>query len=92
MSKKSLSDELKEAHKEQRKEKIQNSAFVLTIKGLWTFAEGAALIITSVFSIYQAYYGNFPQWGQYALIVSGALVLVPAGILLSKFFRAVGRG
>lgn len=93
MSKKPVSviQEIHEKQRADRKEKFANSAFVLTLKGIWTFAEGASLLVTSGFSLYQAYNHALPTWGQYILIVSGVLVLVPAALLLSKFFRNAAR-
>lgn len=92
MSKTTIEKEIQAKKNNQTKRKLANSALVLTIKGLWTFAEGAALLVTSLFAIYQAYNSNYPSWGQYTLIVSGVLVLVPAALLLSKFFRNAARG
>lgn len=91
MTKKTIGQEIKEAQKQRRKEQFANSGLVLTVKGLWTFAEGAALLITSVYAIYQAWTQNYAVLWQDVLLASGALVLVPAAILLSKFFRAVGK-
>lgn len=91
MTKNTIEKEIKAKKAEATKQKLANSSLVLTVKGLWTFAEGAALLVTSAYAIYQAYNSPMPEWGQYVLLASGALVLVPAAILLSKFFRAVGK-
>lgn len=91
MTKNTIEKEIKAKKAEATKQKLANSSLVLTIKGLWTFAEGAALLITSTFAIYQAYNQPMVSWAQYTLIVSGVLVLVPAALLLSKFFRNAAR-
>lgn len=91
MSKTAIQQEIKTKKRELFKEKVNNSTPVLVLKGLWTFAEGSALLITSVFTLYQALTQNYPVWAQDVLIVSGVLVLYPAALLLSKFFRAAGR-
>lgn len=90
MSKSPIQD-IKDAQKAKRKEAFYSSTPVLVVKGFWTFAEGSALLITSVFTLYQALTQNYPVWAQDVLIVSGVLVLYPAALLLSKFFRAAGR-
>lgn len=85
---------VKAAHDNARKQsliKLKQSTPILVVKGLWLFAEGAALLITSLYAIFQGYKGDLPQWGGYILLVSGALVLVPASLLLGKFFRAIGK-
>jgi len=89
---KTLSEELSEVKKQKRHEAINNNSVVQAIKGLWLFAEGSALIVTAVYAIYQGWNSNLPAWGSDVLMVSGVLVLVPAGILLGKFFRNVGKG
>jgi len=91
MSKTAIEKEIKAKKAELAKDRLAHSAFVLTIKGLWTFAEGTALLVTSLFALYQAYTQAYPAWGQDVLIVSGAFVLVPAALLLSKFFRNAAR-
>ncbi len=83
--------ELKEMKKQRRKDAFKENGLIQAVKGLWIFAEGAALVITSLFAIYQGRYGTRPTWGKDILIVSGVLVLVPAAVLLSKFFRSVGK-
>lgn len=83
-----------EREKRQRSatiEKLKESAPVLVIKGAWTLAEGASLLICSAFAIYQGWYMNLPNWGSYVLIVAGVLVAVPAGILLGAFCRRAAR-
>lgn len=91
MSKSAIQQEISDKKRTALKERVSNSAPVQIVKGLWTFAEGSALLITSTFAIYQAYTQSYAKVWQVALIVAGALVLVPAAILLSKFFRAVGK-
>ena len=91
MSKSAIQQEIKDKKRELLKEKVNNSTPVLVLKGLWTFSEGTALLITSVYALYQAYTQSYPTWGQDVLIVSGVLVLYPAALLLSKFFRAAGK-
>jgi hypothetical protein len=90
MSKTEIRKEISQKKKQALKDKLASSTPVLVAKGLWTFAEGTALLVTSLFAIYQAYRNAYPVWGKYILIVSGVLVLYPAALLLSKFFRAAG--
>lgn len=82
--------ETHKAGKEARKQKFAHSAPVLIVKGFFNFTEGLALLITALFSIHQGYYGTYPKWGAYTLMIAGAAVLIPAAILLSRFFRKVG--
>lgn len=89
---KTLSEELKDVKKTKRQEAISNNSVVQAVKGLWLFAEGSALIVTAVYAIYQGWNSTMPAWGSDVLMVSGVLVLVPAGILLGRFFRNVGKG
>lgn len=83
-----------ELHSMQRKsfiENIKKSTPYLIAKGLWVFAGGLALLITSLYAIYQAHYTHMPIWGHWTLTVAGVLVIVPAAILLGKFFTNVGK-
>lgn len=85
---------IKQIHVKQKsdfRESVKNSTPVLILKGIWLFAEGSALLITSLFAIYQAHYGVYPAWGKYALTIAGVLVLVPAALLLAKFFRSAAK-
>lgn len=82
-----LVKELHQVKSDRRKEAFGNSAPVLIVKGLWLFAEGTALLVTSIYAIYQGHYGSLPVWGRTGLTIAGVLVLIPAAILLSKFFR-----
>lgn len=86
-----LVDDLKNLKANKKKDKFINSTPVLVIRGIWLFAEGASLIVTSVFAIHQAHFETLPTWGSYSLTIAGVLVLVPAGLLLSKFFRGVAK-
>ena len=88
---KELVKQLKETTKNEQKRAILNSAPVLMIKGIWLFAEGVGLLICSLYAIYQGHYAALPNWGAIILTVAGALVLVPAAVLLSKFFRSVAK-
>ena len=91
MSKSTLTQELHEAGNKRTKDALVNSTPILVVRGLWLFAEGAALLITSLYAIYQGHYGDMPNWGQYILTVAGVLVLIPAALLLAKFFRAASK-
>jgi len=91
MSDKKLSAELKEVKKARERQALKDSPVYQFVHGLWVFAEGVALLVTAVYAIYQSHYAHLPMWGRDVLVVSGALVLVPAGILLGKFFRQVGK-
>lgn len=86
-----IGETLKAARTQRRQDAIKNNSFIQALKGLWIFAEGVSLVITSLYAIYQGHYGNIPTWGADILTVAGVLVLVPAAILLSKFFRSVGK-
>lgn len=89
---KELIDNIKQDRKERQKAAMLNSTPVLVLKGAWTLAEGASLLLCSVFALYQGWYMNLPTWGSYVLIVAGVLVAVPAGILLGAFCRRAARG
>lgn len=91
MSKSEITKEREQREKKAIKDKVKQSAPVQIVKGFYNFTEGTALLVTALFAIYQGYYGTYPNWGAYVLMVSGALVLVPAAILLSKFFRAAAQ-
>lgn len=65
--------------------------FTDVVHGMWIFAEGVSLLVTSLFAIYQAHYSELPTWGAYGLYVAGAFVLVPAALVLAKFFRKVAQ-
>lgn len=84
---KNLVKELHQVKSDRRKAAFGNSAPVLIVKGVWIFAEGTALLVTSLYAIYQGHYGDLPTWGRTGLTIAGVLVLIPAAILLSKFFR-----
>lgn len=86
-----IREDLKNLRQQRRRQAFYDSPFVQGLKGLWIFAEGSALVVTSLFSIYQGRYGHYPAWSRDVLMVAGVLVVVPAAILLSKFFRQVGR-
>lgn len=88
---KELLNAIKQDRKERQKAAMLNSTPVLVLKGAWTLAEGASLMICSAFAIYQGWYMNLPTWGSYVLIVAGVLVAVPAGILLGAFCRRAAR-
>lgn len=90
MSKSPIQD-IKDAQKAKRKEAFYSSTPVLVVKGFWTFAEGSALLITSLFALYQAFNQNYAVVYQDVLIVAGVLVLYPAALMLSRFFRAAGK-
>jgi hypothetical protein len=87
---KELVQALRDKKKQDFRTGVKNSTPVLVIKGIWMFAEGMALIVTSLYAIRQGHYAHLPSWGGYALTIAGVLVLVPAAVLLSKFFRRVG--
>lgn len=91
MKKESPIQDIKDMQKNKRKEAFQNSTPVLVAKGLWLFAEGTAQLTMALFAIYQAHYGHYPLWGKYGLTVAGVLVLVPAALLLAKFFRQAAK-
>lgn len=91
MSKSEITKEREAKERKALKEKMKQSAPVQLVKGFYNFTEGSALLVTALFAIHQGYYGTYPNWGAYTLMVSGALVLVPAAILLSKFFRAAAQ-
>lgn len=91
MSKSEITKEREQREKKAVKDKLKQSAPVQLVKGFYNFTEGSALLITALFAIHQGYYGTYPQWGAYSLMIAGALVLVPAAILLSKFFRAAAQ-
>jgi hypothetical protein len=76
---------------DKRKQTFRELPIVCVARGLWIFAEGIAQLGLALFAIYQAKYGHFPVWGKYGLVIAGALVLVPAAALLSRFFRNVGK-
>lgn len=61
------------------------------LNGVWVFSEGVALLTTALFTLYQARYTEMPVWGAYTLTVAAALVLVPAAMLLGKFFLRAGK-
>jgi hypothetical protein len=85
---------IKELHKitaARDKATFRNFPIVEIIRGFWLFAEGTALLVTSLYAIYQGHYGDLPVWGKYLLTVAGVLVLVPAALLLAKFFRAAAK-
>jgi hypothetical protein len=88
---KELTASIKAKQKEQKMNNIKQFPFIQAIKGIWLFAEGVALLVTSLYAIYQARYEDIPQWGAYALTVSGVLVLVPATVMLAKYFRKLGQ-
>jgi hypothetical protein len=88
---KDLVKSIKAKQKEQKMNKVKQFPFIQALKGIWLFAEGVALLVTSLYAIYQARYENLPQWGAYALTVSGVLVLVPATVMLAKYFRKLGQ-
>lgn len=88
---KTVVDEIHDMQKSKRKGVFGNSAPVLVAKGLWLFAEGTAQLSLALFAIYQAHYGNYPLWGKYGLTVAGVLVLVPAALLLARFFRQAAK-
>lgn len=84
---------VKDLHDMQKKDTLdsfKNLPLVQMVKGLFTFTEGVALLVTSLYAIYQGHYADLPKWGAYALTVSGAFVLVPAAMILGKFFRKMG--
>jgi hypothetical protein len=85
-----LVGDLNKLQSKRLKSNIANSAPVLIARGLWVFTEGVALLVTSLYAIYQARHGHTAQWAAYVLTVSGVLVLLPAAHLLSRFFRQVG--
>lgn len=87
MSKSEITKEREAKERKAIKQKIGQSAPVLVLKGLYLFTEGAALLITALFAIYSGRYGTLPEWGATILTAAGVLVLVPAAILLAKFFR-----
>lgn len=93
MSKESekLVSDLNKMEKTRTVESIKNFPLVQIIKGMWLFSEGSALMIVSLFAIYEAHYHEKQHATQYVLTVAGVLVLVPAAALLSKFFRNVGK-
>jgi hypothetical protein len=86
-----LVSDLNKSERNQTVESVKNFPLVQMVKGLWLFAEGVALLTVSIFAIYQAHFGHFQVWGKYSLTIAGVLVLVPAAILLGKFFRNVGK-
>lgn len=86
-----IGEALKAARAQRRQTAINNNSVIQALKGLWIFAEGVSLVVTSLYAIYQGHYGTLPTWGADILTVAGVLVLVPAAILLSKFFRSVGK-
>ena len=86
-----IKEDLKTVKQQKRHDALASNSFVQALKGLWIFAEGVSLVITSLYAIYQGHYGALPTWGADVLTVAGVLVLVPAAILLSKFFRSVGK-
>lgn len=86
-----IKEDLDKLKKTKRQTAIKSNPAIQAFKGLWMFLEGTALVITSLYAIYQGRYGTLPNWGAYILIIAGVLVLVPAGILLSGFFRRVGK-
>lgn len=88
---KTVVDEIHELQNKRFKEALRHWPVVELAHGLWVFAEGVALMVTSLYAIYQAHYGHLPIWGRYGLTVAGALVLVPAAAILGKFFRNVGK-
>lgn len=84
---------VKELHRlktDRLKNSIHTSTPFLVAKGIWIFAEGAALMITSLTCIYIGHYGHGNLAWRYALSIAGVLVLLPAAALLSRFFRSVG--
>ena len=85
-----LVEDIHKLQAKRSKQVIMISAPVQVVKGIWVFAEGIALLITSLYAIDQAHYGHAPLWGKYILTVAGVLVLLPAAHLLGKFFRNVG--
>lgn len=87
MSKPELTKQREERDRKKFVENVKNSTPVLVIKGAWIFAEGVSLLIASLFAIYSGLYGELPIWGRYGLIISGSFVLIPAALLISKFFR-----
>lgn len=86
-----IGEALKAARAQRRQNAINNNSVIQALKGLWIFAEGVSLVVTSLYAIYQGRYGNIPTWGADVLMVAGVLVLVPAATLLSSFFRRVGK-
>jgi hypothetical protein len=84
-----LVKELHAVKANRRKAAIDNfiDTPVLVVKGLWLFAEGVSLLITSLYAIYQGHYAELPVWGRDALTVAGVLVLIPGALLLARFFR-----
>lgn len=88
---KDLNKQLHKMNKNDFWSGVRNSAPVLIVKGIWMFAEGTALVAVSSYAIYQGHYAHLPKWGSYALTIAGVLVLVPAGMLLGRFFRNVAK-
>lgn len=85
---------IKQIHVKQKsdfRESVKNSTPVLVLKGIWMFAEGTAQLGLGLFAVYQAKYGSFPMWGKYGLTIAGVLILVPAALLLAKFFRGAAK-
>jgi hypothetical protein len=85
---------VKQLHKisaDKRKAAFKTFPVVEAVRGFWLFAEGTALLVTSLYAIYQGHYGDLPVWGKDILTVAGVLVLVPAALLLAKFFRAAAK-
>lgn len=84
-------NDLNKIENKRVKKAFANSAPVLIAKGIWLFAEGFAQLGAAVFMAYEGHFGHFPTWGKYLLNIAAALILVPAALLLAKFFRRVGK-
>lgn len=85
-----LVKDLQKLRADRLKKSVLTSTPFLILKGLWVFAEGVALMVTSLTAIYIGHYGHGNLAWRYALTIAGVLVLLPAAHLLSKFFRSVG--
>lgn len=86
-----LVQDLKAKENKDFRDSVANSSLVLVCKGLWLFAEGASALGLAAFGIYQAHFGNYAHLWRYILTIAGVVVLVPAAVLLGRFFRTVGK-
>lgn len=92
MGKKTIGDELKEAHKEHGKEAFSKKTEPMryALQGLEMLVEALAFAIASGYAIYSGWHNDLPKWGADVLLVAGALIAIRAFIEFVKVLNRRG--